>query len=87
MELSRARIFGKQAPLRFGFRQSSLPFSLEADRASERVFAGGFGLGLNEAEGVVLAGVDLAVERGRRTAGPVTEEFWRGTVSLRVSGF
>jgi hypothetical protein len=87
MELSRARIFGKQAPLRFGFRQSSLPFSLVADRASERVFAGGFGLGLNEAEGIVLAGVDLAVERGRRTAGPVTEEFWRGTVSLRVSGF
>lgn len=87
LELSRARILGKRAPLRFGFRQKSLPFSLESGRASERVFAGGFGLALNEAEGIILAGVDLAVERGRRTAGPVTEEFWRGTVSLRVSGF
>lgn len=87
IELSRARVFGRRAPLRFGFRQKSLPFSLEAEAASERVFAGGLGLTLAEAEGSVLAGVDLAVERGRRTAGVVTENFWRGTVSLRVSGF
>lgn len=87
IELSRARVFGRQAPLRFGYRHKELPFSLEEERATERVFAGGLGLTLSETQGEVLAGVDLAVERGRRSAGPATENFWRGTVSLRVSGF
>lgn len=87
IELSRARLFGRQVPLRFGYRYKELPFSLEAERATERVFAGGLGITLAEVEGSVLAGVDLAVERGRRSAGPATENFWRGTVSLRVSGF
>lgn len=86
LELAQARLLGRQAPIRVGFRRSDLPFSLASESASERTFSGGLGLVLNQAGEVVLANVDLAVERGRRKAGSVTEDFWRATLSLRVAG-
>jgi hypothetical protein len=86
-ELTRAHLFGKEAPLRFGFRRTGLPFSFNDEAASERIFSGGFGLALNTTGEVVLAGVDFAIERGRRTGAGITESFWRATVSLMVSGF
>lgn len=87
LELSRARLWGKDAPLRFGFRRTGLPFSFDGDRVNERVFSAGFGLALNTTNSIVLAGVDLAIERGRRTGGGLTENFWRATLSLLASGF
>lgn len=86
VELSRARLLGKEAPLRFGFRRNSLPFALEGTGASERTFSGGFGLDLNRTNDVLLAGADFALERGLRTSGSVEERFWRLTISLVVSG-
>jgi len=87
IELSRARLLGKDAPLRFGFRQAGLPFAFEDESVSERIFSGGVGLVLNETAGFVLAGVDLSVERGRRSGANLTENFWRATLSLQTSGF
>lgn len=87
VELSRARLWGKDAPLRFGFRRVDLPFSTTASGATEQVFSGGFGLALNTTNDVVLAGIDLAIERGRRSGGGLTENFWRATLSLLASGF
>jgi hypothetical protein len=87
LELSRARLWGKDAPLRFGFRRTGLPFSFDDDRVDERILSAGFGLALNRTNNVVLAGVDLAVERGRRTGAGLTENFWRATLSLLASGF
>jgi len=86
LELTQARLFGRQAPLRVGFRHADLPFSPAGESASERILSGGLGLVLNQAGEVVLAGVDLGIERGRRTAGSLVENFWRGTVSLRLAG-
>lgn len=86
MELSRASVLGKEAPLRFGYRRTGLPFSFESGDASERIFAGGFGLALNETNDVLLAGADFALERGRRSGGGVVENFWRLTISLTLSG-
>lgn len=86
LELEQARLLGREAPLRLGFRHSGLPFSVGADRAAERIFSGGFGLTLNQTGDVVLAMLDLGVERGRRSAGPLTENFWRATLSLRLAG-
>jgi hypothetical protein len=86
VELSQARLLGREAPLRLGFRRNGLPFSLRGDGA-EQVFSGGLALILNESNGVVLATTDLAIERGRRTGGTITEEFWRGTVSVQLSSF
>jgi len=87
LELSRARLVGREAPIRVGFRRTGLPFSLDAEPASERVFTGGLALVLGQANGEVLASTDIALERGRRSAGTFEEDFWRGTVSLRLSGF
>ena len=86
LELTRARVLGKEAPLRFGYRRTGLPFSFEGGSASESVWAGGFGLALNETDSFLLAGADFALERGRRSGADVTEEFWRLTVSVTVSG-
>jgi hypothetical protein len=86
IELSQARLFGREAPLRLGFRRSGLPFSVGGESASERIFSGGFGLVLAESGEILLANMDLAVERGRRTAGSLTENFWRATLSVRASG-
>ena len=86
LELSQARLFGREAPLRLGFRRNGLPFSLRGDGA-EQVFSGGLALILSQTNGVVLATTDLAIERGRRTGGTITEEFWRGTVSVQLSSF
>lgn len=86
VELSRARLFGRQAPLRFGFRRRGLPFAFGDDSASERIFSGGFGLDLNRTNEVLLAGADFALERGLRSGGGVEERFWRLTLSIVLSG-
>jgi hypothetical protein len=85
VELSRARVFGKSVPLRFGFRRSGLPFSFDDTSATERVFSGGFGIALNSQGELVLAGADLAIERGRRSGAGIVEKFWRATISVVVS--
>jgi len=87
VELSQARLLGREAPLRVGFRRSGLPFSVGGGDGTEQVFSGGLALVLNEANGVVFATSDLALERGSRTGGAVTEDFWRATVSVRLAGF
>jgi len=86
LELSRARFFGKSAPLRVGYRSTGLPFSFDPGGATEKVLSGGFGLELSSQGGVVLAGVDLAIERGERSGGGINEKFWRATISLLASG-
>jgi hypothetical protein len=88
VELSNFRLFNRRAPLRVGFRRSDLPFSLESgEDANEQVLTGGLGFALNETNEVVLASLDLGVERGRRLGGTYREDFWRATLSLRLLGF
>ncbi len=87
LELTQLRLFGRTSPFRVGFRRTGLPYSLEGEGAHERSFAGGLSLALNETSEIVLAAVDLALEKGRRTGGTYREDFWRATVSLRLSGF
>ena len=86
-ELSRANIFGLALPLRFGYRSGKLPFSLGSGVATERIFSAGLGLSLSQADNIVLGSVDAAIERGRRSGSVLTEEYWRATISLRVSGY
>jgi len=86
LELSRMRLLGRQAPLRLGFRQAALPFSPNSEDATEQAFSGGLGLTLSQTGEIILAAVDLAVERGTRSAGDLEEQFWRGTLSMQLSG-
>ena len=87
LELTQARLLGWDAPLRFGFRHSGLPFAFDDEGATERIFSGGFGLSLNTTNDVVLAGLDFALERGLRSGAGITENFWRATISFLASGF
>ena len=87
VELSQARLLGRQAPLRLGFRRSGLPFAVGGGDGTEQVFSGGLALVLNESNGLVLATTDLGVERGHRTGGVVREDFWRATLSVLLSAF
>jgi hypothetical protein len=87
LELTQVRLFGRTSPFRVGFRRTGLPYSLEGEGAHEQSFAGGLSLALNETNEIVLASVGLALEKGSRTGGTYREDFWRATVSLRLSGF
>jgi hypothetical protein len=86
LELSQARLLGREAPLRLGFRRSDLPFSVNSENATERIFSGGFGLALNQSGEFLLASLDLGLERGLRSEGAFSENFWRATLSLRLAG-
>jgi len=87
VELSRASILGRRAPLRFGYHSADLPFFSDGGAVSESAFSGGLGLVLNEQAELVLASVDLGLERGERKDASLVERFWRATLTLRVAGY
>ncbi|MDT8342150.1 MAG: hypothetical protein RQ751_11620 [Longimicrobiales bacterium] len=88
VEFTGARILGKGAALRFGYRNGDLPFRRAGDpEVSESAFTGGLGLNLLEGQDVLLARSDFTLERGSRDAGVFEEDFWRLSVTIRVSGF
>lgn len=87
VELSRATLLGRSAPLRVGYRRTALPFGFGAGDAAETAWSGGLGLNLAQSGPVVLSVLDVAVERGTRKDDALTERFWRGTLTVRVSGY
>lgn len=87
LELTRARLLGRQAPIRLGYRATDLPFALSEGGASETAFTGGLGLVLSGTGPLTLAGLDLSLERGERSEVGISEKFWRAALTLRVSGF
>ncbi|MGW8268028.1 MAG: hypothetical protein ACWGSQ_16795, partial [Longimicrobiales bacterium] len=78
---------GRTIPLRLGLRRSDLPFLFQEEKPTEFAYTGGLGVNLTQADQFVLAAVDLAVERGSREAGDFKEDFWKGTITFRVSGW
>ncbi len=90
VEWAGASVLGKPSSLRLAYRGSQLPFAVEdvAD-PSESAFSGGLGMDLlaSTTGEVILARLDLALERGTRQAGLFEENFWRLSTSVRVSGF
>lgn len=87
VELTRATLFGRNAPLRIGYRHRDLPFKFQGGSPTETAWAAGVGLALNEVGELVRAGLDLSLERGERTGAVITESFWRASLTLRVAGF
>lgn len=86
LESTGVRFAGRRLPVRLGYRRSELPYQASGVDAVESAFSAGLGLRLAELDEIILAGLDLALERGSRTAGTLDETFWRMTLSLRVSG-
>lgn len=72
-------------PLRLGYRQGALPFRYRDQDAAESAWSLGFGMNLVEIEGVRFGWMDVAVERGTRASAPLSENFWRATISLGIS--
>jgi hypothetical protein len=79
-------IAGKSFPLRFGYRWQELPFLFDGDQPVESSLSGGIGFNLAQAEGIVLAKTDIAVERGSRSAQALTERFWRISITFQAAG-
>lgn len=86
VEWTGGSFLGRTSPVRLGFRRGEFPFEVDGERPVESAFALGSGLVLSELEGIPLAGLDLTVERGSRSAADVSEDFWRTTLTLRLSG-
>ena len=88
VEFTGANILGKPGAVRLGYRSGGLPFApTGSDDPSERIFSGGIGLDLLQNGDLVVASSDFTLERGSRTIGAVSEDFWRFVLTARVSGF
>lgn len=74
-------------PVRFGLRRSGLPFTFEGKNPTEQVVSGGVGANLLPPSAGMMGAVDLAIERGTRDAGSLSESFWRATLTFRAGGF
>ncbi|MFG1691518.1 hypothetical protein ACGF5M_05130, partial [Gemmatimonadota bacterium] len=86
LEWGGARLGDRSLPIRFGYRRTDLPFRFGEENPVESVLAAGLGINLRQIETFSLARMDMALERGSRNAGPVSETFTRMTVTLRLAG-
>lgn len=75
----------RSLPLRAGYRRIAPPFRYGTQDPVETVWSLGVGVNFVELEGRRYGWMDLAVERGSRTSHPLTERFWRATISLGIS--
>ena len=79
-EVALLKLFGDLTPLRVGYRWRQLPFLVGTDALSEHATTGG--ISFNLAGG--RANLDLAVEGGSRTAGPLIEKFTTMLVGVSI---
>lgn len=75
----------RSLPLRLGYRRTALPFGYRDQGAIETSWSLGFGMNLVEVEGVRFGWMDFAAERGTRMSAPLSENFWRATISIGIS--
>lgn len=86
VEYTGSRLFGRSAPIRLGWRRSDFPFEVAGGVPEERAFSAGLGFVVSQFEAIPLASFDLAFERGARATPAFDEDFWRASLSLRLSG-
>jgi hypothetical protein len=86
LELGDVRLVGRETPIRLGYRRKDLPFRFDGADATESALTGGLGINLAQFGDVPLARMDLAIEKGSRSAGPISESFWRAVMTIRVAG-
>lgn len=87
LEWAGPRLGARNFPIRIGIRKSDLPFTFEGEKPKENVLSGGIGLNLMPPQSGLVGAVDLALEKGTRDAGSLSESFWRATVTFRVGSF
>jgi hypothetical protein len=87
LEWTGMSVGSRELPVRLGYKRSGLPFTFEGENPVEKVFSGGLGLNLVRAEDVLIGSLEMALEKGTRDAGALSEDFWRGTVTFRVASW
>lgn len=89
LELEDVGLAGRRFPVRLGYRRTELPFRFDGEDPVESVWTGGIGMNLaNLTQGgdIPAARIDIGLESGDRSAGSLSESFWRATVTVRVAG-
>jgi len=87
LEWSGTQLRSRPVPFRVGVRKSGLPFRFAGEDPTETLVSAGIGLDVTRPQEVISGGLDLAVERGRREAGTLSETFWRGTLTFRIASW
>ncbi|HET9984670.1 MAG TPA: hypothetical protein VFQ38_13830 [Longimicrobiales bacterium] len=87
LEYTGLRTESRVYPLRLGYHRSQYPFFAQGEApANEWSASGGIGYRIAGQEASPVVAADLAVERGGRSGGPLTESFWRLTASIALFG-
>jgi hypothetical protein len=87
LEWTGTQFRSRRTSFRIGARRTNLPFRFGGENPTETLVAGGLGLDLTRPQDVIVGGLDLSVERGRRDAGSLEESFWRGTLTFRIASW
>jgi hypothetical protein len=86
-EWSGLTLMGRVVPLRLGYGSRQLPFHFDGAAADESALTGGFGVNLVQTEQALpVARLGFGLERGSRSAGVFSEDYWRVSVTLRLAG-
>lgn len=87
LEYTGLRTESRVYPLRLGYHRAQYPFFAQGEApANEWSASGGIGYRIAGQEASPVVAADLAVERGGRSGGPLTESFWRLTASIALFG-
>lgn len=79
-------VANRTVPLRLGYHRGQFPYKVQGETPTEWAAALGAGARLATSELGPLAVVDLALERGGRDGGDLSEDFWRFTFSIALFG-
>ena len=77
----------RSLPLRFGYRRLAAPFRYREEDPVESIWSLGLGLNLAKRGPVRFGWMDIALERATRQSAPLSERFWRASVSVGISSF
>lgn len=77
----------RSLPLRFGYRRLAAPFRYREEDPVESVWSLGLGLNLAKRGPLRFGWMDIALERATRQSAPLSERFWRASVSVGISSF
>lgn len=75
----------RSLPLRFGYRRLAAPFRYREEDPVESVWSLGLGLNLAKRGTLRFGWMDIALERATRRSAPLSERFWRASVSVGIS--
>ncbi len=77
----------RSLPLRFGYRRLAAPFRYRKEDPVESIWSLGLGLNLAKRGNLRFGWMDVALERATRQSAPLSERFWRASVSIGITSF